>query len=58
MQVKSSIVSTIVSKLFAEEKMVSENLPSSANNVTDISGESQSPENKNPNHDIVLLELY
>lgn len=42
MQVKSSIVSTIFSKLFAEEKMVSENLPSSANNVTDISGESQS----------------
>ncbi|WP_395477012.1 hypothetical protein [Rickettsia endosymbiont of Pantilius tunicatus] len=57
MKVKSSIVSTIFSKLFAEEKMVSENLPSSANNITDISEESQSLEN-NSNHDIVLLELY
>lgn len=40
MKVKSSIVSTIFSKLLAEEKMVSENLLSSANNITDVSGES------------------
>jgi len=34
-----SILSIIFSQLFAEEKMVSENLPSSANNITDISRE-------------------
>ncbi|WP_341791722.1 hypothetical protein [Rickettsia endosymbiont of Gonocerus acuteangulatus] len=57
MKSKPNILSTIFSKLLSVEEMANENLPSSANNVTDISGESQSLEN-NPNHDIVLLELY
>ncbi|WP_257789536.1 hypothetical protein [Rickettsia sp. MEAM1 (Bemisia tabaci)] len=41
--------------------MANENLPSSADNVTDINVGSQALETKlddNPNHDIVLLELY
>ncbi|WP_341788665.1 hypothetical protein [Rickettsia endosymbiont of Lasioglossum villosulum] len=61
MKLKSGILSTIFSKLFTGEEMANEKLPSSADNVTDINVRSQALETKlddNPNHDIVLLELY
>ena len=61
MKLKSGILFTIFSKLFTEEEMANENLPSSADNISDVSVESQALETKlddNPNHDIVLLELY
>lgn len=40
MKSKPNILSAIFSKLLSVEEMANENLPSSANNVTDISGES------------------
>lgn len=61
MKLKSGILSTIFSKLFTEEEMVNEKLPSSTDNITDVSVGSQALETRlddNPNHDIVLLELY
>lgn len=61
MKLKSGILSTIFSKLFTVEEMANENLPSSTDNITDVSVGSQALETKldeNPNPDIVLLELY
>ncbi|HJD67637.1 MAG TPA: hypothetical protein LFV66_04220 [Rickettsia endosymbiont of Bembidion lapponicum] len=61
MKLKSGILSTIFSKLFTGEEVANESLPYSADNVTNISVGSQALETKlddNPNHDIVLLELY
>ncbi|MCC8370205.1 MAG: hypothetical protein LN566_02395 [Rickettsia endosymbiont of Stiretrus anchorago] len=61
MKLKSGILSTIFSKLFTVKEMANENLPYSADNVTDINVGNQALETKlddNPNHDIVLLELY
>lgn len=61
MKLKSGILSTIFSKLFTVEEMANFHLPYSADNVTDINVGSQALETKlddDPNHDIVLLELY
>ncbi|MGI4752494.1 MAG: hypothetical protein ACRYE8_02040 [Janthinobacterium lividum] len=58
MKLKSGILSTIFSKLFTGEEMANFHLPSSADNITDVSVGSQALETNNPNHDIVLLELY
>ena len=61
MKSKPNILSTIFSKLLSVEEMANENLPYSADNVTNISVGSQALETKlddNHNHDIVLLELY